>query len=68
MKDKAAFVYDPSMSQHVLREGHPMQPMRLRRRSLTAVRPRKRHPGYVAEAGGRCRLSTQHSPLPADGD
>lgn len=29
MKDKAAFVYDPSMSQHVLREGHPMQPMRL---------------------------------------
>ena len=30
MRDKAAFVYDPSMSQHVLREGHPMQPMRLR--------------------------------------
>ena len=29
MRDKAAFVYDPSMSQHVLREGHPMQPIRL---------------------------------------
>ncbi|MBM3939421.1 MAG: acetoin utilization protein AcuC [SAR202 cluster bacterium] len=45
----AAYVYDPRMSQHVLREGHPMRPVRLQYTYALAK-------AYGAFDGGASRL------------